>query len=138
VEARYWGTGLSSLERSNGIVWATLSKKDRLASGYAGNDDSDLINIVSSIDEADIAIMFVEQNANKTKVSWRGLKPGMDVSVIASQFNGGGHKAASGAEVSGSLEDVKTKVIDVTRRTLMELKRDTELQGNPGGILNGK
>ncbi len=75
VEAKYWGAGLSSLQRADGIVWATLTLADRKASGYTGKDDADLINIVSSIDDADIAIMFVEQNANTTKISWRGLKP---------------------------------------------------------------
>ena len=55
---------------------------DRKASGYTGNDDADLINIISSIDDADIAIIFVEQNENNTKISWRGLKPDIDVSRL--------------------------------------------------------
>src|SRR3990172_103915 len=72
VEAKYWGAGLSSLERADGIVWATLSLAARKSSGYARNDDADLINIVSSIDDADIAIMFVEQSLEKTKYLWGG------------------------------------------------------------------
>jgi bifunctional oligoribonuclease and PAP phosphatase NrnA len=115
VEAKYWGAGLSSLERADGIVWAALTLADRKSSGYQGKDDADLINIISSIDDAEIAIMFVEQNAQKTKISWRGLKPHVDVSIIASQYNGGGHKAASGAELSGSLAEVMKRVIEDTR-----------------------
>jgi len=118
VEAKYWGAGLSSLERSDGIIWATLTLADRKASGYTGNDDADLINIVSSIDDAEIAIMFVEQNTGKTKISWRGLKPDIDVSQIASQYNGGGHKAASGAELSGSLAEVRERVLEATRKII--------------------
>jgi phosphoesterase RecJ-like protein len=118
VEAKYWGAGLSSLERADGIVWATLTLKDRKAAGYTGKDDADLINIVSAIDDAEIAIIFVEQNANKTKISWRGLKPHVDVSKIASQFDGGGHKAASGAELSGSLVEVRERVLAATRKVL--------------------
>jgi len=119
VEAKYWGAGLTSLERADGIIWATLTMADRKASGYTGKDDGDLINIVSSIDDAEIAIMFVEQNAKKTKVSWRGLKPGVDVSQIARQFDGGGHKAASGAELSGSLDEVRERVLETTRKILL-------------------
>jgi len=118
VEAKYWGAGLSSLERADGIVWATLTLADRKASGYTGKDDADLINIVSSIDDAEIAIMFVEQNAKITKVSWRGLKPHVDVSQIALQFDGGGHMAASGAELSGSLVEVRERVLETTRKIL--------------------
>jgi phosphoesterase RecJ-like protein len=118
VEAKYWGSGLSSLQRADGIVWATLTLADRKASGYTGRDDADLINIVSSIDDADIAIMFVEQTSNTTKISWRGLKPHVDVSQISLQFEGGGHKAASGAELTGSLAEVQERVLAATRKIL--------------------
>ena len=116
--AKYWGAGLSSLKQSDGIVWVTLTVADRMASGYTGNDDADLINIVSSIDEADIAIIFVEQNSHNTKVSWRGLKKHLDVSRVARQFNGGGHKAAAGADIDGSLVNIQEKVLAATRKLL--------------------
>jgi len=118
VEAKYWGAGLSSLDRKDGIIWVTLTLANRIASGYSGKDDADLVNIISSIDGSDVAIIFVEQNEGLTKVSWRALKPGIDVSQVASQFNGGGHKAAAGAEVNGSLAEVKERVLRVTQESL--------------------
>ncbi len=116
--ARYWGAGLSHLERTDGIVWTELTLEDRKSAKYPGNDDADLISMISSIDEAEIAIIFVEQGENDTKVSWRGLKPGVDVSRIASQFGGGGHKAAAGAELTGNLADVRRRVLQATRMSL--------------------
>jgi bifunctional oligoribonuclease and PAP phosphatase NrnA len=116
--ARYWGAGLSRLEWIDGIVWTQLTSADRKAAGYTGNDDADLISVISSIDDADVAIIFTEQNKSKTKVSWRGLKPNIDVSRIAGQFGGGGHKAASGAELSGTLEEVRERVLETTRKAL--------------------
>jgi bifunctional oligoribonuclease and PAP phosphatase NrnA len=115
---KYWGAGLSNLARADGIVWTTLTLADRKISGYTGNDDADLISVISSIDDADVAILFVEQGRNKTKVSWRGLKPAVDVAQIASQFGGGGHKAAAGAEISGNLEEIQKRVLDVTHSVL--------------------
>jgi phosphoesterase RecJ-like protein len=115
---KYWGAGLSNLERADGIIWTELTIADRKISGYSGNDDADLISVISSIDEADIAIIFTEQNKNKTKVSWRGLKPNVDVAQIACQFGGGGHKAAAGAELSGSLSEVRERVLQSTRKAL--------------------
>ena len=35
----------------------------------------------------------------------------VDVSVIATEFGGGGHKAAAGCTVTGTAEEVKEKVI---------------------------
>jgi phosphoesterase RecJ-like protein len=118
--AKYWGAGLTGLTLADGIVWATLTLADRKAAGYTGNDDADLINEVSAIDDADIAIMFVEQNKTKTKISWRGLKPHVDVASIAVQFGGGGHKAAAGAEINGSLSEVRERVLEATRKTLQK------------------
>ena len=115
---KYWGAGLSHLARADGIVWTALTLADRKVAGYNGNDDADLISVISSIDEADIAIIFTEQNKHKTKVSWRGLKPNVDVAQIASQFGGGGHKAASGAELTGSLDEVQKRVLEITRKAL--------------------
>jgi phosphoesterase RecJ-like protein len=116
--AKYWGKGLSGLQRSDGIVWTSLTVADRNTSGYGGNDDADLINIISSIEDADIAIIFVEQDETSTKVSWRGLKPGMDVARIACLFGGGGHKAAAGADISGNLDEVRARVLKATREAL--------------------
>jgi phosphoesterase RecJ-like protein len=115
---KYWGAGLSGLQLVGGIVWTSLTLAERKACDYPGNDDADLINILSSIEEADIAVIFVEQEENHTKTSWRAIKPGIDVSQIARQFGGGGHKAAAGAEVYGSLEEVRERVLEKTQAIL--------------------
>ncbi|MEJ2706287.1 MAG: bifunctional oligoribonuclease/PAP phosphatase NrnA [Anaerolineales bacterium] len=113
--ARFWGAGLSKLDRDGSIVWTTLSMQDRNAVDYGGRDDADLINLLSSIESADIALIFVEQPNGNTKVSWRA-KPGFDVSSIALRFGGGGHPAASGAEIPGSIEEVSRQVLNETRK----------------------
>lgn len=116
--ARYWGAGLSSLQRQDGITWATLTLEDRKRSGYSTNDDADLINHLSAIDDSSVAIIFVEQHHGKVKVSWRVQKPGLDVAHVAQQFGGGGHKAASGAEITGELAEVQEKVLSATKQLL--------------------
>lgn len=74
--ARYWGAGLSSMQNKNGIVWGTLTLADRKAAGYGGNDDADLINMISAIDGNKVGMIFVEQSDNHVKISWRALEPG--------------------------------------------------------------
>ena len=116
--ARYWGNGLSSLQQKDGIVWATLTLEDRKRAGYGGNDDADLINIISSIDGNKVGMIFVEQHDNHVKISWRALDPSVDVSPIAKHFNGGGHAAAAGADIPGSLDTVQPLVLKTTREYL--------------------
>lgn len=115
--ARYWGAGLSSLKTMDGIVYATLRLADRKTAGYGGNDDADLINIISAIEDHMVGMIFVEQ-PNTVKISWRALQPGLDVSAIATHFGGGGHKAAAGADIAGNLEEIQPRVLQTTREML--------------------
>jgi phosphoesterase RecJ-like protein len=116
--ARYWGAGLSTLQQKDRLIWATLRETDRLQVGYNNLDDADLTDILSSISDADISVVFIENSPNLIKVSWRS-KPGLDVSNLAAQFGGGGHAAAAGAEIPGTLEEVQTAVIDATEKLLL-------------------
>ena len=116
--ARYWGAGLSSLQSKHGIVWGTLTIADRKAAGYGGNDDADLINMISAIDRNKVGMVFVEQTNNHVKISWRALEAGVDVSQVAKHFKGGGHAAAAGADIEGSLSEVQKEVLKKTREML--------------------
>lgn len=120
VAVRYWGAGLSALQREGRMAWTALTQSDRRAIGYPGRDDADLINVLATLDDVDMVMVFVEQTDGSVKVSWRA-QPGHDVSQIALQFGGGGHYAAAGAEILGSLEEVQTRVIQATR-VLFDLK----------------
>jgi len=116
--ARYWGAGLSSLERSDGLVWGTLTVADRKAAGYSGNDDADLINVISAIDGSQVGMIFVEQSDQRVKISWRAIEDGVDVSQVAKHFGGGGHAAAAGADIPGSLSEIQPLVLKTTREML--------------------
>jgi phosphoesterase RecJ-like protein len=114
VEARYWQLGLEKLQFDDGILWTSLSLEDRKSVGYSGRGDADLINLLSPIAEARVVIVFVEQSKDEIKVSWRS-KGGLDVSSVARQFGGGGHKPAAGASIQGDLEAVQQLVLSATR-----------------------
>ena len=119
----YWGYGLTKLERENGLVWTSLSLEDRKNAGYQNEDDADLTNILSSVEDIDIAVLFIEQAADKVKVSWRA-RPGLNVAHIAASLGGGGHPAAAGADLNGSLPEVQTKILDLTREYLDQIKNN--------------
>lgn len=114
--ARYWGCGLGRLQREDGFLWTALRLTDRLMVGYNGNDDADLVNMLSSV-EGDLVVLLVEQKDRRVKISWRA-KPGLDVSQLALKFGGGGHPAAAGADVKGAFEEIQERVLVETRAFL--------------------
>ncbi len=118
---RFWGEGLMHIEREGAFVWTSLSIADREVAGYSGRDDADLINVLTTIKDAKVALIFVEQPHGRVKVSWRS-QPGIDVSQVAVRFGGGGHPAASGAVIPGSMDEIKLVVLEETRNLIAEVK----------------
>jgi bifunctional oligoribonuclease and PAP phosphatase NrnA len=114
---RLWAEGLARLREDDGIVWASLTLKGRRASGYGGTGDADLIDILTTVRDARIAIVFSERTDGTVKVSWRS-DPGINVAQLAVSFGGGGHAPAAGAEVPGTLAEVERKVILATKALL--------------------
>ncbi len=114
---RMWAAGLTRLERQGRIAWSTLTRQDREAAGYHGKDDADLINILSAIEDIEVAIVIVEQSHSRVKVSWRA-RPGIDVAQVALQFGGGGHPAAAGAEIKLPLADAIPLILQATQEAL--------------------
>jgi phosphoesterase RecJ-like protein len=114
---RYWGAGLSKLNREGSMVWTSLTLSDRQTANYPGNDDAELVNNIAIVEGASVVVLFIEQRDNQVKISWRS-QGDVDVSQIAAQFGGGGHVPAAGAVLSGSMEEVQQKVLQATRATL--------------------
>ena len=119
---RLWAEGLARLQMKHRMVWARLPLEARQASGYQGAGDADLINVLTSVREADVALIFVERPDGKVKVSWRSL-PGINVAEVAAQFGGGGHAAAAGAEIAGSLDEVEARVLAATRLSMRSVSQ---------------
>jgi phosphoesterase RecJ-like protein len=116
-----WGSALNRLKKKGRLAWTSIKMQDRKEAGYTGRDDADLTNVLSAIENIDISILFNEQNERKIKVSWRS-RAGFDVSMIAQRFGGGGHPPASGAEITGNLEEVEEMVLKETNRYLKNKK----------------
>lgn len=111
---RYWSNGLARLHKEDGLIWTKLTVEDRINAGYTGTDDADLVDLLTTVQEAEVVVVLIEQSEGITKVSWRSIEP-YDVAKIASQFGGGGHKQAAGAMINGSLEEVEMRVIEATQ-----------------------
>ncbi|MCS6909157.1 MAG: DHH family phosphoesterase [Anaerolineales bacterium] len=114
---RLWGYGLSRMKLEDRIVWTTLTLHDKEQAHYHGQGDADLVNTLTSVREADIALILTERDDGRVKVSWRAV-PGLNVATLAATFGGGGHMAAAGAEIPGPLDEAEKRVLEATRALL--------------------
>jgi phosphoesterase RecJ-like protein len=112
-ETKLWGLGLSHLQRKGRIVWTTLTDEDKRLANFSGKGSADIINLLTGIRDADIAIVFLKSENDLIKVSWRAKTP-YDISALAVSFGGGGHPAAAGADITGSMEEVKQQILNAT------------------------
>ena len=67
-------------------------------------ETDDLIDVIRTAREADVAAVLKQQRDGRFKVSMRS-RGGRDVAKIASARGGGGHRLAAGYTAKGSLEE---------------------------------
>lgn len=118
-EIQVLGEALQSLAFSEDgrIAWVSLSY-DQLAAMNAVNVyPEDIINYTRMIAGVEVGISFREIEPGTVKIGFRS-KNKVDVSAIAAQWGGGGHKQAAGARQNGTLEEVKNLVISSVRDVL--------------------
>jgi phosphoesterase RecJ-like protein len=91
-----------------------VRKDDFSAVGALPSDTEDVINAALAIAGTQFAVILVEQLRGGFKISFRS-RCALDCSRLAEQFGGGGHRAAAGAFVPGSLEEAQARVLGLVR-----------------------
>ncbi len=91
------GTALSRLAFVPGadLVWTYLLQGDLRDAGVHATETDDLIDVIRTDREADVAVLVKQQRDGRFKVSARS-RGSHDLSVIAQRFGGGGHRLAAG------------------------------------------
>lgn len=117
LEMEFWKIGFNNLHFENQMIWSVIRKADREAIGYQGDDDHGFVSFIGNTAGICVSVLFTEVSETETKISWRAV-PGYNVADVALAFGGGGHAPASGATVSGRLEDVISAVLKKTREML--------------------
>jgi phosphoesterase RecJ-like protein len=77
------------------LVWTYLTQSDLADAGALPTDTDDLIDLVRTTRDADVAAVLKQQRDGRFKVSVRS-RGGHDLSAVASTFGGGGHRLAAG------------------------------------------
>lgn len=95
---------------NNQVAFTRVYLDDFRATGSLPPDTEDMINLVRSVENTEVALMFIEQRDSAVKVSFRS-RSRIDVDKIAERFGGGGHRLAAGATVPGAMDEVVRKVL---------------------------
>jgi phosphoesterase RecJ-like protein len=107
---KLWAIALerAQINPKTGMATSFITNKDLEKCGATIDDASGVSEILNSISEAKFSLVLLERDDNKIKASLRSEEyKGVDVSKIARQFKGGGHKLASGFEIEGKLRKNK-------------------------------
>ncbi|MFO0908527.1 MAG: bifunctional oligoribonuclease/PAP phosphatase NrnA [Isosphaeraceae bacterium] len=103
---------------AEGRVCYTAVTRDMLAStGAIPQDTEDLVDFTVCLEGVEVGILFVEQARGGVKVSLRSRKR-LDCTRVASQFGGGGHKAAAGATLPEPTSESIARVLAAVRAEL--------------------
>lgn len=94
---RLLGLALSRVELvpEADLVWTYLTLADLEEAGVRPHEADDLIDVVRTAREADVAAVIKQQRDGRFKVSLRS-RAAHDVGAIAQAFGGGGHRLAAG------------------------------------------
>lgn len=112
-----WAKAMNGVQLDGRIIWSQITQAMRQECASSGQGDAGLVNFLGTADEADVAIVFVEQYDGRIKVDMRS-RPGVDVSAVALELGGGGHPQAAGCTLDGDLHEAREKVLTAMRKEL--------------------
>jgi len=102
-------------------ILSTVRQADIKEVGASPADTEDLINLTLAVKGTQVAAILIEQPDGRVKLSFRS-RGGADCSALAGEFGGGGHKAAAGAIVAGTFDDIEARVTEAVDRAWQALQ----------------
>lgn len=124
-DLRFLGVVLQGMRHTpdGKVAWLEIPRK-LLQKHRAGSEVVDeLVNYPRSVASAEVAFVLKEAPQPGTiRVSFRS-KGRVDVNAVAKHFDGGGHIAASGCTIHGTLAQARRRVLRVVRQALQKRTR---------------
>lgn len=111
------GLSLSTLEKKDGIAWINTTKNMFSKTGATSEDSEDFVDFPRKVKDVKVAVFFRQDGGKSYKLSLRS-KGNVDVQKIAKSFGGGGHIAAAGCKINGTLKEVQDKVFRAVRKAI--------------------
>ncbi|MCQ2454552.1 MAG: bifunctional oligoribonuclease/PAP phosphatase NrnA [Clostridia bacterium] len=103
----------------NKCILLAVTAEMQQQTGCSGSDLEGIAVISRSVEGVIAGISIKQTGDEEFKISLRTYPP-LDASAIAKSIGGGGHKAAAGATVCGTLKEVKKMVLDAVKTNMEE------------------
>jgi bifunctional oligoribonuclease and PAP phosphatase NrnA len=97
------------------VVWTYLTQADLADAGVGPGDTDDLIDVLRTARDVDVAAVLKQQRDGRFKVSVRS-RGGHDLSAVATSFGGGGHRLAAGYTSEHGPEGTIERLVEALRR----------------------
>jgi bifunctional oligoribonuclease and PAP phosphatase NrnA len=104
-------------EMNGRLLWSEVTIAMLEQTGADMQDAEGIIDALQSIATMQIAILFKQHTADRSKISVRTREP-IDATEVCTPFGGGGHKRAAGAEFGDPLPIAERRVLEVARRLI--------------------
>jgi bifunctional oligoribonuclease and PAP phosphatase NrnA len=114
-----WGDLLQKIVHNTeyGFVSVAVPFQEFKKYGIVLDDLTGMVSVLNAVADARFAIFVVEYEPGKVKGSLRSEEfKGVDVSKIAKQLGGGGHRYAAGFTLKGSLEEAQARIAHAVRK----------------------
>lgn len=114
---RLLGTALARMTEvpEASVVWTYVTQADLAEAGIGPGDTDDLIDVLRTARDVDVAAVLKQQRDGRFKVSVRS-RGGHDLSAVASSFGGGGHRLAAGYTSEHGPEGTIERLVEALRR----------------------
>lgn len=103
---KLWGRAFEKarINPENNMIITVLTQEDIAQCGASVDDIAQVSSILNTVPGADFSLVLSQRDDKTIKGSLRSEEyKGINVSNIAHQFGGGGHKLASGFEIKGKI-----------------------------------
>lgn len=107
---RLWGVAFekAKINPANGMIATVLTKKDIEDCSATTEDIGQVASVLNTVPGTKFSLVLSEREDGIIKGSLRSEEyKGTDVSAIAHQFGGGGHRLASGFEIKGKIVETQ-------------------------------
>ncbi len=110
---------MNSVEFYSGhrIVCFTLMREDFEQTLASESDTENIIDEACRVESFEVAVLFVEQDSNMTRISFRS-RGNIDVNSFAKRYGGGGHSCAAGVRIDCSVSEAKRMIISALSEML--------------------
>ncbi len=123
-KVRLLGIALSNLQIEGAVSWSHVTVEEMERVGASVEDCEGVANHLIGIAGVEAAAFLREQaEQNQVRLSLRSRRA-LDVSVIAENFGGGGHRNASGCSMEGTLAEVTRLIVAQMREACLPLQNE--------------